>query len=147
MYQIWQHNKNMRMSKQEIKEEYKQAEGDPKIKSKIKQKQREMAMRRMMQEVPTATVVVTNPTHLAIALKYEKGFTAPLVVAKGKDLIAERIKEIAKEHHVVIVEDKPLAQTLYPLVEIGDIIPPELYQAVAELLAYVYRLQKRPSGL
>ncbi|MDR1701284.1 MAG: flagellar biosynthesis protein FlhB [Sporomusaceae bacterium] len=146
-YQLWQHNKNLKMSKQEVKEEYKQSEGDPKIKSKIKQKQRELAMRRMMQEVPTASVVVTNPTHLAIALKYEQGFTAPLVVAKGKDFVAERIKAIAKEHNVITVENKPLAQTLYPLVEVGDIIPPELYQAVAELLAYVYRLKKRPSGL
>ncbi len=106
-----------------------------------------MAMRRMMQEIPTATVVVTNPTHLAIALKYEQGFTAPLVVAKGKDFVAERIKEIAREHNVITVENKPLAQTLYPLVEVGDVIPQELYQAVAEVLAYVYRLKKRPSGL
>jgi flagellar biosynthetic protein FlhB len=147
LYQIWQSNKDMRMSKQEVKEEYKQSEGDPKIKAKIKQKQREMAMRRMMQEIPQATVVVTNPIHLAIALKYEKGFAAPLVVAKGKDFLAERIKEIAREHHVIIVENKPLAQALYPLVEVGDAIPPELYQAVAEVLAYVYGLKKHQSAV
>ena len=141
-YQWWEHEKNLKMSKQEIKEEYKQTEGNPQIKSKIKEKQRQMAMRRMMQDVPKADVIITNPTHYAIALKYDKDrFAAPYIIAKGKDLIAQNIKKIAIENNVPIVENKPLAQTLYSSVEIGDIIPEELYQAVAEILAYVYSLK------
>lgn len=142
-YQWWNHKQSLKMSKQEVKEEMKQTEGNPQIKSKIKQKQREMAMRRMMQEVPKANVVVTNPTHFAVALKYENDMPAPFVVAKGKDLIAQRIKAIAKENNIVVVENKPLARILFQTVEIGDIIPPELYQAVAEVLAYVYKLKKK----
>jgi len=136
------HEKELRMSKQEVKEEWKQMEGDPLIKSRIKQKMREVSMRRMMQEVPTADVVITNPTHFACALRYdrERG-GAPILVAKGKDNLAARIKDTAKENFVVIVEDKPLARTIYNTVDIGEEIPPELWQAVAEVLAYVYRLK------
>ena len=142
-YQKWQMTQDLMMTKQEVKDEYKQAEGDPKIKAKIKQKQREMAMARMMQEVPKADVIVTNPTHLAVALRYEAGMTAPMVIAKGKDIVAERIKEIARENRIMIVENKPLARALYEAVEVGGDVPQELYQAVAELLAYVYRLKKK----
>lgn len=144
-YQWWEHNESLKMSKQEVKEEYKQTEGDPLIKGKIKERQRAMAMRRMMQDVPKADVVVTNPTHYAVALKYEKEMSAPMIVAKGQDFVAQKIKEIAKENRVVIVENKPLARTLYATTEIGDVVPPDLYQAVAEVLAYVYRLKKRLS--
>lgn len=144
-YQWWDHNESLKMSKEEVKEEFKQTEGNPQVKSKIKEKQRAIAMRRMMQEIPKADVVVTNPTHLAIALKYEKSMAAPVVLAKGQDFLAERIKQVARENKVVVVENKPLARALYPLVEIGAVVPPELYQAVAEVLAYVYRLKKRLS--
>lgn len=144
-YQKWDHKENMKMSKQEVKDEAKQADLDPAIKSKIRQKQMAMAMQRMMQEVPKADVVVTNPTHYAVALKYEQGMEAPVVVAKGQDLVARRIKEIAKEANVVIVENKPLARALYSAAEVGDLVPQELYQSVAEVLAYVYRLKKKLS--
>lgn len=141
-YQWWDYEKNLKMSKQEIKEEYKQTEGNPQIKSKIKEKQRQMAMRRMMQDVPKADVIITNPTHFAIAIKYDKEtYEAPYVLAKGADLIAKNIKDMAKKHGIPTVENKPLAQTLYNTVEIGQIIPEELYQAVAEVLAYVYSLR------
>lgn len=143
VFQKRQFKKDLRMTKQEVKEEFKQMEGNPEIKSKIKQKQREMSMRRMMQEVPKATVVITNPTHFAVALKYDKGeASAPIVVAKGADLVAQRIKEIAKENKVPILENKPLARTLYARVEINEIIPVELYQTVAEIIAYVYSMKK-----
>ena len=142
-YQKWQTTQDLKMSKQEVKDEYKQTEGDPQIKGKIKQKQRQMAMQRMMSEVPKADVIVTNPTHLAIALKYSKGMVAPLVVAKGQDIVAERIKQIARENHVMIVENKPVARALYQAVEVGGVVPAELYQAVAEILAYVYRIKHR----
>ena len=118
-------------------------EGDPQIKGKIKQKQRQMAMARMMKEVPKADVIITNPTHLAIALQYKKGMVAPLVLAKGQDLVAERIKQIAREHHIIIVENKPVARALYEAVDVGGTVPSELYQAVAEILAYVYRIKHR----
>ncbi|MBR4382635.1 MAG: flagellar biosynthesis protein FlhB [Selenomonadaceae bacterium] len=142
-YQKWQTTQDLMMTKQEVKDEYKQTEGDPQIKSKIKQKQRQMAMQRMMSEVPKADVIVTNPTHLAIALKYSKGMVAPVVVAKGQDLVAERIKQIAREHHIIIVENKPVARALYQAVEVGGVVPAELYQAVAEIIAYVYRIKHR----
>lgn len=142
-YQKWEYKQGLKMTKQEVKDEFKQTEGNPEIKSKIKQKQREMAMARMMKEVPTADVVVTNPTHFAVALKYEKGMEAPRVVAKGQDLVALKIKTVARENGVEIVEDKPLARALFALVEIGQSVPPELYKAVAEVLAYVYRLKHR----
>ncbi|PAB61254.1 flagellar biosynthesis protein FlhB [Anaeromicrobium sediminis] len=141
-YQKWQFEKDLKMSKQEIKEEYKQMEGDPKIKGKIKERQRKMAMSRMMQEVPKADVIITNPTHYAIALLYDnEKQEAPMVIAKGKDLIAQNIKRIAKENEVITVENKPLARALYASVDIGEYIPPNLYQAVAEVLAYVYKIK------
>lgn len=144
-YQWWENRENLRMSKQEVKQEMKETEGDPQIRGKIKERQRAMAMRRMMQDVPAADVIITNPTHLAVALKYDKAMSAPVVVAKGADLVAAKIREIAREHHVTIVENKPLARSLYAALDIGQAIPPELYQAVAEVLAYVFRLKKRLS--
>jgi len=141
-YQRWQHTKDLMMSKQEVKDEIKQSEGDPQVKGKIRQAQREMAMRRMMESVPDADVVITNPTSLAVAVKYDaKEMFAPQIVAKGAKLIAERIKDIAMESDVPIVENKPLAQTLFKSMEIGDFVPPDLYKAVAEVLAYVYKLR------
>ncbi|QXM06134.1 flagellar biosynthesis protein FlhB [Crassaminicella indica] len=141
-YQKWEFEKELRMSKQEIKEEYKQMEGDPKIKAKIKEKQRQMSMGRMMQDIPNADVIITNPTHYAIAIRYDSNIEdAPIVLAKGKDLIAQKIKKIASENDIVIVENKPLARAIYSTVDIGDYIPPDLYQAVAEVLAYVYRIK------
>ena len=144
LYQHWEHGRSLRMTKQELKDEYKNTEGDPLIKSRIRRLQREMAMRRMMTKVPTADVVITNPTHLAVALQYDQGrMAAPVVVAKGANLIAQRIKEIAKENGVAVVENKPLAQVLYRMVDIAEAIPDNLYQAVAEVLAYVYRLKHK----
>ena len=140
-FQIWKYEKDLRMTKQEVKDEFKQREGDPKIRSRIRAAQREMAMQRMMQAVPDATVVITNPTHLAIALKFERDMSAPIVVAKGADHVAARIRAVATEHDVPIIEQKPLARAMYKDVEIGQQIPVELYQAVAEVLAYVYRLK------
>ena len=143
-YQIWDYEKSIRMSKQEIKDEYKLIEGNPQIKSKIREKQRQMAMRRMMSEVPNADVVITNPTHFAIAVKYDAAASdAPMVIAKGKDLIAQKIKDTAKQNKVPVVENKPLAQALYKSVEIGEKIPAELYKAVAEVLAFVYSLREK----
>lgn len=142
-YQKWQTTQDLKMSKDDIKEEMKQSEGDPQIKGKIRQKQRQMAMARMMQEVPKADVIITNPTHFAVALRYEAGMKAPEVVAKGQDLVAQKIKSIARGANVPILENKPLARALYASVEIGSIVPPELYQSVAEVLAYVYRLKRR----
>ena len=143
-YQWWEYEKNLKMTKQEIKEEYKQTEGNPEIKSKIKQKQRQLSMRRMLHDVPKADVVITNPTHYAIAVKYDADVSdAPMVVAKGQDFLALRIKDIAKESKVEIVENKPLARTLYDTVDVGKAIPPELYQAVAEILAFVYSLKNK----
>ena len=146
IYQIWQTTQDLKMTKQEVKDEHKQSEGDPQIKGKIKQKQRQMAMARMMQEVPKADVIVTNPTHFAVALLYEQGMSAPQVVAKGQDLVAQRIKEIARENNVAIVENKPLARALFDTVEIGGFVPEELYKAVAEVLAYVYKLKHKKIG-
>ena len=144
LFQRMQLEKQLRMTKQEVKEDFKRTEGDPLVKSRIRQRQREMSQRRMMQEVPKADVVVTNPTHYAVALKYEADTNpAPVVVAKGQRLIAQRIREIAEEHGVPIVENVELARTLYMSVEVGDQIPAELYRAVAEILAYIYRLSKR----
>lgn len=141
-YQKRKFHKDMMMTKQEIKEEYKQAEGDPQVKSKIKQRMRESSQRRMMQDLPKADVVITNPTHLAVAVQYDKEVAeAPIVLAKGQDYMAQKIKEAAKEHKIEIVENKPLARMLYHNVDIGQQIPPELYQAVAEVLAMVYHAQ------
>lgn len=140
MYQKYDFEKNNRMSKQDIKDEYKNSEGDPLIKSKIKQKQRQMAMQRMMQEVPNADVVITNPTHFAIALKYDENKSdAPLVVAKGVDFVAQKIKYMAKENNVVMVENRPLARALYDQTEVGQAIPEEFFKAIAEILAFVYK--------
>jgi flagellar biosynthetic protein FlhB len=141
-YEWWQFEKEMKMTKQEVKEEYKQVEGNPEIKGRIRQKQRQMSMRRMMQEVPKADVIITNPTHFACALKYDADESpAPILLAKGQDYVAIRIKEIAKEAKVEIVENKPLARAIYDTVEIGEAIPQHLYQAVAEVLAFVYSLK------
>lgn len=141
-YKWWEFEKNLKMSKQEIKEEFKQIEGNPEIKSKIKQKQRQISMKRMMQQVPKADVIITNPTHFAVAIKYDvKISDAPIVIAKGQDFIALRIKEVAFENKVEIVENKPLARNIYDTVEVGQAIPPELFQAVAEILAFVYSLK------
>jgi flagellar biosynthetic protein FlhB len=143
-YQRWTFAKNARMTKQAVKEENKDQEGDPLIKSQIRGKQRKLAMaRRQMNDVPQATVVVTNPTHIAVALKYDRDMPSPKVVAMGADLLAERIKKIARASGVPMVENVTLARGLYKSVEIGDEIPLELYQAVAEVLAYVYSLKKK----
>ena len=143
IYQKYQFKKDMRMTKQEIKEEYKQMEGDPQVKGKIKQKQREMATRRMMQNVPDASVIITNPTHISIALKYESGNSnAPTLVAKGSGYVAIKIKEIAKENDIPIIENKPLARLMFDKVDLDSEIPSEMYQAVAEILALVYKLKK-----
>ncbi len=143
-YQKMKFKKDMRMTKQEVKDEFKNSEGDPQIKSKIKAKMREVSQRRMMQALPTADVVITNPTHLAAAIKYDKAASeAPILVAKGADFLAQKIKEVAKENKIEIVENKPLARMLYYNVELGAEIPPELYQMTAEVLAYVYGLKNK----
>ena len=142
VYQRWQYEENLKMTKQEVKDERKQTEGDPKVKGRIRKAQLEMAARRMMAAVPDADVVITNPVHLAVALKFDaEQMVAPTVIAKGAGPVAQKIREVAREHQVPIVEDKPLAQALHKMVEIGEFIPVELYRAVAEVLAYVYRLK------
>lgn len=145
-YQWWDYERQLRMSKQEIKEEYKQTEGDPKIKGKIKEAQRKLAQSRMMQQVPKADVVIRNPTHFAVALRYRPDQDpAPVVLAKGQDEMAARIVRTAEEHHVAVVENVPLARALYGSVDVNQVIPPELYNAVAEVLVYLYRInQKKP---
>ncbi|MCL2840798.1 MAG: flagellar biosynthesis protein FlhB [Defluviitaleaceae bacterium] len=142
-YTKWKHEKDLRMSKHEVKEEYKQQEGNPQIKGKIRQKMREASMRRMMQSVPQADVVITNPTHFAVALKYDmQGMGgAPVLIAKGVDFAAKRIKDAAKDNNVPIVENPPLARAIYSDVEIDQEIPEELYVAVAEIMAYVFKLK------
>ncbi len=141
-YQKKKFAEDMKMTKQEVKDEYKNTEGNPQIKGQIRRKMQEASRRRMMQALPEADVVITNPTHLAVALKYDKETAeAPVVIAKGADYLAEKIKEVARENRVEIVENKPLARMLYYNVELGQQIPPELYQMVAEILAYVYGLQ------
>ena len=144
LYQWWDYEKNLRMTKQEVKEEYKQLEGNPQIKSKIRQKQQEMARRRMMQEVPNADVVIRNPTHYAIAIRYEPEKNhAPQVVAKGADQVALKIIQIAEENKITLTENRPLARALYEEVDIGREIPPSFYQEVAEILAWVYDLKNK----
>ena len=134
----------MKMTKQEVKEEYKSTEGDPQIKGKIRQRMQEASRRRMMNNLPKADVVITNPTHFAVAIRYDKSVAeAPLVIAKGADYMALKIRESAKEYNIQIVENKPLARALYANTEIGDQIPPELYVPVAEILAAVYRADGR----
>lgn len=143
-YQLYTHNKQLKMTKQEVKEEYKQMEGDPIVKGQIKQRQRQMASQRMMEAVPTATVILTNPTHLSIALRYEKGVdSAPVVVAKGADIVAMKIREIAKEHDIPIIENKPLARMIYKQVEINEEIPVDMYQMVSEVLIMVYKMKNK----
>ena len=148
-YQRWQHEKTLRMSKEEIKQENKQSEGDPQWKSRIRARQRAIAKKRMMADVPKADVIITNPTHFAVALRYDGAkMGAPIVVAKGQDLIANRIREIAHENAIPIVENPPLARTLYKHADIGREIPADLYEAVAEVLAFVYQInQQRASGV
>jgi flagellar biosynthetic protein FlhB len=150
LFQRWQHTKEQRMTKQEVKEEMKNTEGDPHMKARIRQIQREVASRRMMDDVPTATVIVTNPTHYAVALKYERdieGGDTPRVVAKGVDAVAKKIKEIGGEAGVTLFEDRPLARALHARAEIGDEIPADLFEAVAAVLAYVYRVERRVVGV
>ena len=143
-YQKYDYEKKLRMTKQEIKDEYKQTEGDPFIKGRIREKQRKMSLNRMIQQVPFADVIVRNPTHFAVALKYDiDKDLAPMVVAKGQDHTARRIIEVAESNHVLITENKPLAQSLYRSVEINDYIPQEFYQAVAEILAWVYSSREK----
>ncbi|QGQ96245.1 flagellar biosynthesis protein FlhB [Paenibacillus psychroresistens] len=146
IYQKYEHEKSLKMSKQDIKDEYKKSEGDPLIKGKIKERQRKLAMQRMMQEIPNADVIITNPTHYAIALKYNAtAMEAPKVIAKGKDYLALKIREIAKSNNIVMMENKPLARALYDQVELGESIPADLFQAVAEVLAYVYKIKGKSS--
>ncbi|MDR2572126.1 MAG: flagellar biosynthesis protein FlhB [Oscillospiraceae bacterium] len=140
LYQWWKYEKDLKMSKQEVKDEYKMMEGDPKIKAKIRQKQMQMSAMRMMSSVPEADVVITNPTHYAVALKYDdKVSSAPTVIAKGQDYIALKMREVAMEHGIEIVENPPLAQSLYAMCEIDDEIPEDLYQAVADILVFVFK--------
>lgn len=146
IYQKYEFEKGIKMSKQDIKDEYKKAEGDPLIKQKIKDKQRQMSMNRMIQDLPNADVLITNPTHYAIAIKYDaETMEAPQVIAMGKDHLALKIKEKAKELDIVIMENKPLARALYAQVEVGDYVPEDLFMAVAEVLAYIYRLKGKIS--
>jgi flagellar biosynthetic protein FlhB len=141
-YQMWSYSQKLMMTRQELKDEAKESEGNPEIKAKIRSQQREMARRRMMSNVPTADVVITNPTHYAVALKYpENANTAPLVVAKGLDELAERIKAMARENNVLVMEAPPLARALYSHTELDQEIPKALYTAVAQVLAYVYQLR------
>jgi flagellar biosynthetic protein FlhB len=146
-YQRYDYEKKLKMTKQEVKDEYKQTEGNPEIKGRIKQKQREMSMNRMMQMVPQADVIVRNPTHYAVALKYDiDKDIAPIVLAKGRDHMALRIIKVAEENNVPIKEDRPLARGLYELVEINDCIPQELYKAVAEIMAWVFSNKKKDNN-
>lgn len=144
IYQRWQFTENLKMTKQEVKDEMKQTEGDPMIRSRIRQRQREMARKRMMAAVPEAHVVVTNPVHLACALKYDdETMAAPVLVAKGQGLIAEKIREVAKSNDIPIVENKPLARDIFETIELDQEIPPRLYEAVAEIVAFLYNLKKK----
>jgi flagellar biosynthetic protein FlhB len=147
-YQRWELYKNLKMSKDEIKEENKRSEGDPMLKNRVRGMQRQMARGRMMANVPKATVVITNPTHLAVAIDYQDGMKAPKVLAKGPYRVAERIVKIAKENHIPVIQNIPLARAIYKTIDIGQEISPDLYLAMAEVLAYVYKLRgKVPSGM
>ncbi len=147
IYNRWKHHRDIKMTKQEVKDEMKDIEGNPEIKSKIRQKMMQASRQRMMQAVPEADVVITNPTHYAVALKYDAEIaSAPIVIAKGQDYMAQKIKELAREHDVEIVENKPLARMLYANVEVDGLVPPELYQSVAEVLAFVYNLKKEKAS-
>ena len=147
-YQRWVFDRSLKMSKEDIKEEYKQSEGDPQIRARLRQRARALSRQRMMKAVPKADVVVTNPTHFAIALKYGNGMEAPMVLAKGERLVAQQIKKVAREHHVPMVENRPLAQALFKACEVGQAVPQEMYKAVAEVLAWVYRMYpgRAPAG-
>jgi flagellar biosynthetic protein FlhB len=146
-FQLWQYYSRLKMTREELKQEYKEMEGDPQLKARIRSTQREAARRRMMSEVPKADVVVTNPTHFAVALKYDADkMGAPTVVAKGMNLVAQKIRELAEEHKVPVLEAPPLARALYRHAEIGDQIPATLYTAVAEVMAYVYQLDQYMAG-
>jgi len=142
-YQRWEYEESLKMTKQEIRDEFKQSEGDPMIKARIRQIQREMARRRMFDSIPRADVVITNPTHVAVALEYKDGMQAPMVLAKGERVIAERIKEMARKHNVPIIENPPLARALLKQCPVGAPISPDLFEAVAEVLAFVYRLNQK----
>jgi flagellar biosynthetic protein FlhB len=142
-YQRWDLEKKMMMTKQEVKEEHKSREGDPMVKNRIRRIQREMASKRMMADVPKADVIITNPTHIAVCIKYSDNLPAPQLIAMGADNIAEKIKELAREHNIPIVENKPLARTIFKTMKIGQVIPRELFVAVAEVLSYVYRLRRK----
>ncbi len=142
-FQRWQLEKEMMMTKQEIKEEHKSRDGDPLIKARIRKVQREMATRKMMTEIPKADVVITNPTHIAVVLKYSDKLPAPQLIAKGMDHMAERIKEIARENNIPVIENKPLARTIFKTMKVGQVIPRELFVAVAEVLSYVFRLRRK----
>ncbi|MCS6777170.1 MAG: flagellar biosynthesis protein FlhB [Chloroherpetonaceae bacterium] len=142
-FQRYQHEKQLRMTRDEVKQEFRQMEGSPQLKSRIRARQREIARKRMMAEVPRADVVITNPTHFAVALRYDPAIaSAPVVVAKGQDLLAQKIRELAQTHDVPIVQNPPLARALYRQVDLGKQIPPELYAAVAEVLAFVYQINR-----
>lgn len=144
IFQRHEYKSSLKMSRKDIKDEYKQLEGDPLVRAKLREKQRQLARERMMQDVPTADVVITNPTHIAIALVYHEGeHSAPRVVAKGVEVLAQRIRDIAAEHDIAIVENPPVAQMLWKHTEIGDEIPIELYQAVAEIMAMVYQAKEK----
>lgn len=145
-FQLWHYGKNLRMTKEEVRQEAKESEGDPQIKARIRSMQREAARKRMMTEIPKAQVVVTNPTHFAVALRYDEGMVAPRVVAKGSALLAERVIELAREHRVPILQAPPLARALYRHTEIGDEVPQRLYTAVAQVLAYIYQLRQPAAG-
>ncbi len=148
LYQRWEFEKSLRMTRQEVKDEHKQSEGDPMVKARIRRIQREIARRRMMSKVPKADVVITNPEHLAVALKYDaEKMLAPVVVAKGTGEVAEKIRKIARENGVPVLENKPLARALFKLVKVNSAVPETLYRLVAEVLAYVYSLRKRAAYL
>lgn len=142
-FQRWQLEKEMMMSKQEIKEEHKSREGDPMIKARIRKIQREVSQRKMMQNIPKADVIITNPTHIAVALRYSDKLPAPQLIAKGGDFMAEKIKELAKQHNIPVIENKPLARTIFKTMKVGQVIPRELFVAVAEILSYVFRLKRK----
>lgn len=142
-FQRWQLEKEMMMSKQEIKEEHKSRDGDPLIKARIRKTQREMATRKMISEIPKADVVITNPTHIAVCLRYSDKLPAPQLIAKGADYMAEKIKEVARQHNIPIIENKPLARTIFKTMKVGQVIPRDLFVAVAEVLSYVFRLRRK----
>jgi len=142
-WQLWSYYRKLRMSREDLRQEHKESEGDPHVKANIRRMQQQIAKRRMMSEVPKADIVVTNPTHFAVALKYRDGdMRAPIVVAKGSDLVAQRIRELAKEHNVAVLEAPPLTRALFKHTRLGDEIPSGLYTAVAEVLAWVYQLKR-----